>query len=49
MISELNNICMAACGISHFLALTKYGKVYGFGDNSCGQLGKLQEISYFLV
>jgi hypothetical protein len=32
-------IVMISCGFSHSLALTESGRVFGWGDNRCGQLG----------
>jgi hypothetical protein len=30
---------MISCGERHSLALTESGRVFGWGDNDCGQLG----------
>jgi alpha-tubulin suppressor-like RCC1 family protein len=35
------NIAEISCGCFHNIVLNKLGKVYGFGDNSFGQLGIL--------
>ena len=41
LISQLNdkNIAYICCGVFHSLALTTDGKVYGWGDNTWGQIG----------
>ncbi|CAG2175603.1 unnamed protein product, partial [Oppiella nova] len=41
LISQLNdkNIAYICCGALHSLALTTDGKAYGWGDNTCGQIG----------
>jgi len=35
----LMNVSSVACGSNHTLVVTDSGYVYGFGSNSCGQLG----------
>ncbi|KAL9656594.1 hypothetical protein ABK040_016619 [Willaertia magna] len=35
------NVIEAVCGESYFLLLTETGKVFGFGSNTWGQLGKV--------
>ncbi|CAG2172289.1 unnamed protein product [Oppiella nova] len=41
LITQLNdkNIAYICCGVWHSLALTTDGKVYGWGDNTLGQIG----------
>jgi hypothetical protein len=36
---ENERIVMISCGYRHSLALTESGRVFGWGDNECGQLG----------
>ena len=35
----LKNVVRVSCGDKHVIAITGGGDVYGWGDNSCGQVG----------
>ena len=44
-IKELSNIAKIACGEDHYLALSPSGIVYGWGDNTQGELGKSGQVT----